>query len=673
MASKVSALPPLAPFPEAAWRNHLVPTEWEACLDAWISIIGAHLSRSISDFTRLSIRDESLPVFLVSYASESSASEANGPSNETAKAQLLRRQCLLLSYKLLDHTPPPESLLQWTLLADISKVYGRKQAGKILSMIFKKHSDRLELRLGALKASLNKELDAGLKGDLKKAELQLKTLNHLLHASPDTAAFFMAGSDFLDSLISCYKIMNPPLRKVIISTTYLCLVGLTEDEKPRISSLIDQLYFLEAAAQEHKIGPTNANDSLVAELVTVTPILKQAQQRIAASGSGSGRASTVLGNLGRFKKAGGVQRQPRRLKKRTDKGKSRANGASDGEYGEESNGHIHVHRMSLISQVRDLFPDLGSGFVMRLLDEYNDNLEEVISHLLEDSLPAQLAQADRSEALQPPSQPSGDLIPNLALRSTSPEMPSRKNIFDDDEFDRLAISTNKLHFGKSNHNKTAEDVLEDKTNAPNEAAILAALATFDSDDDERDDSYDVEDVGGTVDSTAPRNDPEEVTVIDGQDEVLFKAYKSTPDVFARDAATRRGKPRTALKEQTGMGDEAIEGWGLMLSRDPRQMRRLEAKFSQFGGEQRELKPTSWRGTPGGSATEDADVDNINNRGRGGRLSGATGRGRGRGNVAGPSGEQETKNARRAKEQNKGSRVRNQRAKKMARGGLAGLN
>jgi activating signal cointegrator complex subunit 2 len=189
------------------------------------------------------------------------------------------------------------------------------------------------------------------------------------------------------------------LRKTIISTTYLCLVGLTEDPKPRLTTLIDQLYSLDAAAKAHKEGPTNVNDSLVAELVTITPILKLVREKIAASELGSGRANSVLSSLESFKKAGGNHKPPRRPKRRIDKGKSRANETSDDDLAGSSNGQIHVHRMSLISQIQDLFPDLGSGFVMKLLDEYNENVEEVISHLLEDSIPPHLKESDRSAEL----------------------------------------------------------------------------------------------------------------------------------------------------------------------------------------------------------------------------------------------------------------------------------
>lgn len=62
-----------------------------------------------------------------------------------------------------------------------------------------------------------------------------------------------------------------------------------------------------------------------------------------------------------------------------------------------------------------------------------------------------------------------------------------------------------------------------------------------------------------------------------------------------------------------MTDEAIEGWGIMMGRDPKRLRRLEAKFATFQGQQRELQTTAWRNSPAGSA-DDGSAD----AGRGGR-------------------------------------------------------
>lgn len=391
--AKVTAFPPLVPFPEAAWREHIVPEEWEACLDAWLALAGAHLSLSNADFARVSAKDESLPVFLTSYAEQTGLSHDKTPSGNVHKTRQLRKQSFLLSHRLLNTDHPPGSLLRWEFLADLSKIYGKDHGNKVVTLVWKQHLPSLEPSLAALKTSLIKELDTGLKGDLKTAESELKRLNHLLHSSPEVAAFFMAGSDFVDSLISCYKLMNPPLRKAIISTLYLCLIGLTEGEKPNFSALVDQLYSLKAAAEAHKAGPTNVNDSLVAELVTETPILKQVQQRIETSGSGSSRAKSVLTSLGGFRKAGGSSRPQRLIKRKINKGKGVA-------FEVDGYTSVHVHRMSLISQVQDLFPDLGSSFVVKLLDEYGDDVEQVISHLLEGSLPAHLESADRSAELQ---------------------------------------------------------------------------------------------------------------------------------------------------------------------------------------------------------------------------------------------------------------------------------
>lgn len=241
-------------------------------------------------------------------------------------------------------------------------------------------------------------------------------------------------------------------------------------------------------------------------------------------------------------------------------------------------------------------------------------------------------------------------------------------MYDNDEFDDLAMDMSKVSFGKQ-PDKTAKAL---ESSAPSKAAILTALANFDLDDDERDDTYDAADVGGTVDSSNQEADG----VSSGNEEVLYRAYSMDERVFGRDAETRRGPARAKLREETGMTDETIEGWAVMLTRNPQQKRRLEAKYA-FSGEQTKLERTSWTANP--------DDDGVpgpshNDRGRGGRPRGrgrgGQGRGgRGGGNVAGPTGEKGTETARRNKESNKGSRAnhsrRDARAKKMARGGFAG--
>lgn len=242
----------------------------------------------------------------------------------------------------------------------------------------------------------------------------------------------------------------------------------------------------------------------------------------------------------------------------------------------------------------------------------------------------------------------------------------------------MTVGTSNLHFGKRNSGRPADDVLNDYRGASNKAAILSALSAFDADDDERDDTYDAADAGLVV-NDGHAEDREDQKGEGVREEALFRALQADPRAFDRDAATRRAAARARLKQDTGMTDEAIEGWALMLSRNPKQAKQLEMKYSAAGGSQPALGPTAWRAGPAGSAVDDSEPDKGRpdaRRGGADNRRGTRGRGAHRGgHVAGPSGDRDTENARRRKEANKGSRAnhnrREQRARKMARGGLPG--
>lgn len=249
-------------------------------------------------------------------------------------------------------------------------------------------------------------------------------------------------------------------------------------------------------------------------------------------------------------------------------------------------------------------------------------------------------------------------------------LPARRNVFDNDAFDRRAIDPSLVRRGRANPSQTADNLLSAPPSSKAKAAILSALAAIDADDDERDDTYDVEDVGGTVDTTLYGSDERDTDLRDGNEETLLVAYKQNPDAFNRDADTRRGKLRIALKSETGMTDEGIEGWAIMIARDPRRLRKLEAKFSLLdaGGNQRELAPSSWRdsapATEDDSGAEESGGGSGNARGRGGGGGGGRGRGDGgRGEGARGRGKERGGRANHSR--------RNQRAKKMARGGFPG--
>ena len=434
----------------------------------------------------------------------------------------------------------------------------------------------------------------------------------------------MAGSDFLDTLSEAYqaKKTREDVRKSLVAIAYVGLISFLKEPSPNLSLLLDQLFSLKAAAgvgtPKMKKEPT-----ILSDVVCSSDILVRLERYLTTYPQKRGQDLLVSLRTYQMESKSFHRRYQRR--KKLDKGKGLSNGL-------EIPHELHAHKMSLVSQVQDLFPDLGSAFVVRLLDVYNDNPETVVAHLLDDSLPSELQLLDRSEQLPPQSaQPQSHLPP----QSTPPVeiSPTRKNVFDKDvdiaELSRSGDVHGKLHFGRADPELTADVVLADRSqHAANNAAILSALATFDSDDDERDDTYDVADVGGTVDGATTGTDAEadldarkrQTTASDNLDMTLFRAYKSNPAIFARDSATRRSQPRAQLKRETDMTDEAIEGWAVMVARDSKRLARLEDRLTiDTGGggdgalNQPHLASTSYR-KPKPTEGDDESVEEVDSPG-----------------------------------------------------------
>lgn len=116
----------------------------------------------------------------------------------------------------------------------------------------------------------------------------------------------------------------------------------------------------------------------------------------------------------------------------------------------------YVKMTAAISQIQDLFPDLGDGFVEACLGHFNGSVEVVTNHLLEDSLPAELANMDRSLPRQPmaapkPIEQTTQKVTNLSLQDNI-QLRSRRNVFDNDEFDVFAgkkVNVDQAHRGKA--------------------------------------------------------------------------------------------------------------------------------------------------------------------------------------------------------------------------------
>ncbi|XP_073527728.1 activating signal cointegrator 1 complex subunit 2 [Phyllobates terribilis] len=146
---------------------------------------------------------------------------------------------------------------------------------------------------------------------------------------------------------------------------------------------------------------------------------------------------------------------------------------------------------SLVSQVKDLLPELGEGFILRCLEEYGHNPEIVINHLLEENLSPRLQELDRS-------------MPRQEQVNPCPLVTSRSNVFADDEFDvfnRDVVDTSRIWKGRRKQ-ETSAQILSDKSVILAQKERYASYNmvseehTVDADyDDEYDDTYDGNQVG----------------------------------------------------------------------------------------------------------------------------------------------------------------------------------
>ncbi|KAH7910110.1 hypothetical protein BJ138DRAFT_1153612 [Hygrophoropsis aurantiaca] len=294
-----------------------------------------------------------------------------------------------------------------------------------------------------------------------------------------------------------------------------------------------------------------------------------------------------------------------------------------------------------VAQVLDIFPDQSPGYIQALLTypdfPFHGDAEKVIEALLEGTAPSE------------------DIIAGLESTSTNTastqivppihEPITRENVFDD-----VAMDMAGLHLGKKRQNEATflkdrsyieqmkADILrraeamsdDEEDEAGNSAGGLRANADAD-DDTDFDAITQVKVVGDGEESDEEQQEGDG----DGDDEekpdlqtVLELAYIQNANVFDRDA--RKGKARADLKTQTGWSDEQLEGWRIMLDRNPKKDRILQKH--EFSGN----KPMQSMSGPSGSnsSPQDGNRDGGNGpRGRGGGRA----RGRGRGGARGGGG------------------------------------
>ncbi|VVC95631.1 unnamed protein product [Leptidea sinapis] len=116
-----------------------------------------------------------------------------------------------------------------------------------------------------------------------------------------------------------------------------------------------------------------------------------------------------------------------------------------------------IKEQSLISEVKDILPHLGDGFILKCLKYYDFNVERVISSVLEGNL---------AESLRDPL--------DKKFLETGVE---RLNVFDGDQFDLMTrddVDLSKIHLGKRKSKyKDLKDMLNDNKDVKSRADIYS--------------------------------------------------------------------------------------------------------------------------------------------------------------------------------------------------------
>ncbi|KAH7923091.1 hypothetical protein BV22DRAFT_1093520, partial [Leucogyrophana mollusca] len=339
-----------------------------------------------------------------------------------------------------------------------------------------------------------------------------------------------------------------------------------------------------------------------------------------------------------------------------------------------------------VTQVLDIFPDHSPAYIRALLAHpdfpFRGSAEKVIEALLEGTAPGEdvIGEFQNTGA--------GTTLGEISVPDSAIPI-ERKNVFDDEAMDLSQVHIGKrrqavimrdrsyIEQMKADILRRAEAMSDDDEEGELGNVPSRFRASADADDDsEFDTGAQVKVVGDGEESGEEQQDDQgdgddagEPPSLPDLQTVLELAYIQDPKLFDRDAQTRRSKARADLKTRTGWSDEQIEGWRIMLERNPKKDRILQKH--EFAGNKAGEVPVAG---PSGSTAPIRGGERgrgRGGRGRGGRGGGGSGRGGGRPGESGGSGDASTRE-RAWKDKNKASRANHNRKrghdKKMAKAG-----
>lgn len=550
-------------------RYALNDQQWKACLESWTELLSVALRLSDDEF-RDAI-DPSVPVFLHSYVHERNlelSDELSDDSRRLAVAVPLARNVLLIVSRLFTNRCAPESMINIQFLADFTTIYSKRNRSatrQAIDAVLESHSSTIE-------------------DETSDLDIQFRISSILDLTMSSSYGTYLMRTRYAQAINRAYSIDR---RK---QNEFWKLAFLLATHEDATLKFLDALFNVNG-----EIG------QLGHDLLASPAFVVQLQD--------STRNRPELASL--------VERLMSQYQQERFASDSTLNATE----GEELDGGFDYSQsetaelLSKISQIRDLFPDLGEGFVEACLRAYDMDTEATTMHLLEDDLPPHLQELDRAESRAPTPmmthQPRRDVPDVLEAPSIA-----RLNIYDKDDFDRLQFTKDQVYQGRR-MSTSADSLLKKQVSTDIKQKVLSLA--YDPNDDELDDTYEQFEGAAIVDI---QNNDElgEASKADvpSFDNLLFATFETDPGVFDRGA--RKAPARQDLRARTNLSDEQIEGWKAMLDREPSRLKRL-IKDNAFAGNQKDLESTWWSATESGISASD--------RGRGGRIRGAGGRGRGK--------------------------------------------
>ena len=377
----------------------LMPQEdWHNWLSKCSVLIVAHV-KSLLPVLQLLIQKYNAEVdFLTSYIVRSFLLRTIASKDTDTPATFGDGVFALIDRILTEIVPVPSPLLTWRFLSQYSYVYRNRvkvHDGKIDKLWVRYSLGETESFQGG-KVVLVKALENLASASpstpvplgTKAAEDVLRQTVSLLRSCYHYGHFLMVGSEVLDALSNTFYEVSEVLQDRIAIISYLALRSLLDGDKTNVSLLLDQLYSLAAdgVSREKSASKTVSLLGKIESSHTFLPKLKRNLDSKQAA-----RAQSLFTYLEPFSKI------RRKAARRSNVAAGKRKAAID--YGHNTQGQVHVNTVGQISQIQDLFPKLGSGFIVKLLDYYEHNTETVTAHLLEDTLPEHLKIADHSEQL----------------------------------------------------------------------------------------------------------------------------------------------------------------------------------------------------------------------------------------------------------------------------------